>query len=246
MKKLNDSTSHCAKHDKSLAKVLFSRRYFAKGLLAAGVSGAGAVLLPATWVKPIVERVILPVHAQTTPEPPPPPPIVPPRFRFELAAVFTGQQVSLSQDGFRGVLTLRPGLAIPPEICQQNFAFVGTGYNISVTGDRPAGDVSITVMGKAENYTPGLTECSGVEMLALVDGPQNGCFATDTPLPYTLSAGADFVAYQGNAPVAYKVRPCLQGCNNVADGFAGSITISDNAGVIPTLTIDVMMQGGCI
>ncbi len=83
-------------------------------------------------------------------------------------------------------------------------------------------------------------------MLALIDGPQNGCYATDSPVPYTIVAGSDSVNYSGYAPIAYYVEPCLQGCANVKDGYAGSITISDNDGIIPTLTIDVIMQGSCI
>lgn len=216
----------------------------------------GTMQLPERWAKPVVKAIILPTHAQTSPINPStippqvpdidPPELVPPHFHLELAGPFTGQQLSLSQNGLTGVLTLRPGVQVPPELCQQNFAFVGSGYTVSITGDRPVGDINFTLTGKAENWAPALTECSGVEMQALVDGPQNGCYATDDPLPYTVPLGSTSIDYLGYAPIVYNVKPCLQGCANVSDGLAGNITISDNDGVIPTLTIAVVMQGSCI
>lgn len=220
------------------------RRRLMKLLSISGGATTGVALIPRSWLTPVVEAVLLPAHAQSSPIVPP---VVAPFFQLQLLDVpFTGEVVSLTQDGSSGVLTLRPGLKIPPDFCQANFAFVGSGYTVTVEGDRPVGDIDIRITGKPENWMPGLTECSGVDMIALIDGPQQGCYAADTPLNYTFPADESIGVYQGFTPVAYKVKPCQQGCANVADGYAGSIVISDDTGVIPSLTIDVMMQGSCI
>jgi DNA-binding transcriptional LysR family regulator len=56
MEKSTDSSSYCARHGSEGSKLQFSRRCFAKVLLAAGATGAGVALLPTTWVKPVVEK----------------------------------------------------------------------------------------------------------------------------------------------------------------------------------------------
>jgi hypothetical protein len=215
------------------------RRRLVKVLATAGIAGSGLLLVPESWVPPIVKFINLPAHAQTsTPDSL--------RFRFDLInRPLTGQVVSLTQNGTSGLLLLRPGQTPPSPICQQAFAFAGGGYAISVVGGQPSTDVHVTVIGTAENWHPGVTECGGVEMLTMVGGPLNGCFATDDPVRYTITNG-NAASYTGDAPVAYHVRPCAQGCQNVADGNAGTITIRDDSGVIPTLTITVRMQGSCI
>jgi len=174
-------------------------------------------------VTPIVSFINLPAHAQTSTP-------ASLRFRFELInQPLTGQVVSLTQNGTSGLLVLRPGQLTPSPICQQAFAFAGGGYAVSVVGGQPLTDIRVTVIGTAENWYPGVTECGGVEMLTMVGGPLNGCFATDDPVRYTISNG-NAASYTGDAPVAYHVRPCAQGCQNVADGIAGTITIRDDNG----------------
>lgn len=46
-----------------------SRRKVLKKIALGGSAAAGAFSMPAQWVKPIVDRVIVPSHAQTSPEP---------------------------------------------------------------------------------------------------------------------------------------------------------------------------------
>jgi hypothetical protein len=51
-----------------------SRRKLLKSIAA----GSGAIVagksLPENWTKPVIDSVVLPAHANTSPEPPPPPP----------------------------------------------------------------------------------------------------------------------------------------------------------------------------
>ncbi len=42
----------------------FTRRRILKGT---GVAGAAAILLPTSWTKPVLQAVVVPAHAQTTP-----------------------------------------------------------------------------------------------------------------------------------------------------------------------------------
>ena len=39
-----------------------------KLLKATGIAGLGAIILPSSWTKPILRSVVVPAHAQTTPE----------------------------------------------------------------------------------------------------------------------------------------------------------------------------------
>ena len=39
-----------------------------KVLKATGIAGLGAIILPSSWTKPILRSVVVPAHAQTTPE----------------------------------------------------------------------------------------------------------------------------------------------------------------------------------
>ena len=51
-----------------------SRRRLMKTLAAGGVMTTAAIQLPKQWAKPLVDIVLLPAHAQTSPPAPPPPP----------------------------------------------------------------------------------------------------------------------------------------------------------------------------
>jgi hypothetical protein len=210
---------------------LLDRRRLLKALTVSSGVVIASSLLPNEWVKPVVEVGYLPVHAQTSP-------VGFVRFRIELANPTTGQIVSLTQDGTTGTLILRPGTA-PPPTCTDGGSFVGNGYTVTVDGDRPAGNLNITVIGTAETPVPG--GCQGVEMKTNVE-----CTATADPVNLVIPVGTNSVTYVESVPNAYRAVPCFAGCENTQDGLAGTITISDDAGTIPTLTITVMMQGSCI
>lgn len=128
-------------------------------LKSVALSGAGLSVLPSAWTKPIINSVLLPVHAQTTTMPtptPPPPPPPPPPVECPMLTIGNGTFSAGSAAGTCGLSfeLLSDDAATPVDIISiMNTAPVGTDavtYSSGTSGSvTAASGLSVNWLGQA-------------------------------------------------------------------------------------------------
>ncbi len=130
-----------------------ARRAALKKMIVGTGVATGVALLPERWAKPVVDRVQVPAHAQTSPQPPPATTPAPTTTPCDIAGTYCGGveggrvEIEVDADGSVDVTAIPVGEGAPPSQTQSTSVPVtGGDFSVDFTFDQTSVTVSGTVI----------------------------------------------------------------------------------------------------